>query len=161
MNKPFEYYLITIGQNLNEDQTKGYNYTVQQVSDNLQHFKTCWESNINVDKALLTFNSYLENKQDIKTPLTLEIIESYKMQTTRYTPDYDDKGYTFLLPSGIEVSGYFVINGKPCVMSMLEGMDGYLIIETKEELDLYYNMDYDSLVDYVDNLDEDFDPEDY
>ena len=156
MTKSFEHYLVTIGQNLNEDQTKGYNYTAQQVSDNLQHFKTCWESNINVEKALLLFNFHLENPENKKTPLTLEIIESYGMETKNYTPDYDDKGYTFLLPSGIEVSGYFVINGQPCVMNMLEGMDGYLIIETKEELDLYYNMNYDQLIDYVDNLEEDF-----
>ncbi len=49
-------------------------------------------------------------------------------------PDYDDAGYEFTLPCGVTVSGLFMCNGEPCELDSLEGVDGWLYIETAEDL---------------------------
>ena len=46
--------------------------------------------------------------------LTLSIIESFNLKKKKIRPDWDDAGYEFILPSGITVQGYFMLNGEPC-----------------------------------------------
>ena len=67
--------------------------------------------------------------------LTLKIIESFNLKKQFIRPDWDDAGYEFTLPSGIILKGFFMLNNEPCETNSLEGLDGYIYIETKEELE--------------------------
>lgn len=67
--------------------------------------------------------------------LTLEIIESFGFDKKTIRPDYDDAGYEFKLPYGLRLVGYFMLNHCHCETNMLEGLDGYICVETKEELE--------------------------
>lgn len=83
----------------------------------------------------------LNNFENIsKTKLSLEIIESFNLKKINIRPDYDDNGYEFTLPSGIKVVGFYILNNTPCEMDSLEGLDGYLYIETKEELEYWISL---------------------
>lgn len=78
--------------------------------------------------------------------LTLKTIEKYNLDKRSYTPDYDDKGYIFTLPSGIELSCLFMCNGEPCDTDSLEGLDGYIYIQTEEELVELIELSYEDLI---------------
>jgi hypothetical protein len=77
------------------------------------------------------------------TKLTLNIIEKYKLPQESTTPDWDDAGYDFTLPSGIVLGTLYMCNLSPCECDSLEGMDGYIYIETEEELVELIGLDYD------------------
>lgn len=66
--------------------------------------------------------------------LTLDIINNFNLKKETIRPDWDDVGYEFTLPCGIKLVGFFMLNGSPCETNCLEGVDGYIYIETKEEL---------------------------
>ncbi len=93
--------------------------------------------------------------------LTLKIIEKYNLPTSKYTPDYDDAGFLFQLPSGIELSGLFMCNGSPCKMDMLEGLDGYICIDTEEELIDLIAKEWDQIMDDLEKENPDFDRNEY
>lgn len=95
------------------------------------------------------------------TKLNLEIIESYNLPAHNYRPDYDDAGYIFTLPSGIELSGLHMCNGRSIIMNMLEGLDGYIIIETEEELKELISLSYEQTLQKIKSEFEDFKIEDY
>jgi len=90
------------------------------------------------------------------TRLTLKIIESYNMKRVSTRPDYDDMGFLFSLPNGIDMDTLFVCNGEPCECDSLEGLDGWLYIETKEDLDKYYNMEWNEVLLYLKSEDDRF-----
>jgi hypothetical protein len=81
--------------------------------------------------------------------LTLKTIEKYNLDKQSYTPDYDDKGYIFTLPSGIELSCLFMCNGEPCDTDSLEGLDGYIYIQTEEELVELIELSYEDIINRV------------
>ena len=93
--------------------------------------------------------------------LTLKTIEKYNLPKKSYTPDYDDKGYIFTLPSGIELSCLFMCNGEPCDTDSLEGLDGFIYIQTEEELIDYINLSYEDLINKVASENENFNTNDY
>lgn len=93
----------------------------------------------------------------MNTELTQEIIESFEMRKENFKPDYDDAGCRYTLPCGHDVEGFFMLNGDSCKMDSLEGLDGYLYITTKEELEKIHKMTEDELFDYVESQNEDFD----
>jgi hypothetical protein len=95
------------------------------------------------------------------TKLSLKLIEKYNLDKQSYTPDYDDKGYIFTLPSGIELSCLFMCNGEPCDTDSLEGLDGYIYIQTEEELIEYINLSYEDLINKVASENENFNTNDY
>lgn len=71
--------------------------------------------------------------------LNQEIIDSYNLKKTLYAPDWDDRGYEYVLPLGISVYGFFMLNNTKHDMDSLEGLDGYIYINTKQELEKYIN----------------------
>jgi len=89
--------------------------------------------------------------------LTLKIIEKYNLPKVNYKPDYDDAGYKFTLPSGIELSTLFMCNGESTECDSLEGLDGYIYIETEEELVKLISMDYNEILNKIWSESEDFD----
>jgi hypothetical protein len=93
--------------------------------------------------------------------LSLKIIEKYNLPKSTYTPDYDDAGYVFTLPSGIELSCLFMCNGSPTKSDSLEGLDGYIYITTEEELVELIGLDYEQTLSKVKEENEDFNIEDY
>lgn len=79
----------------------------------------------------------------MSTKLTLEIIEKYDLPKQNWRPDYDDAGYLFELPSGIELSTLFMCNGYPTESDSLEGLDGQIYIDSEEELVELIGLTYD------------------
>ena len=95
------------------------------------------------------------------TTLTLDIIRAFNLPEESYKPDYDDAGFKFILPSGIELMGFFMLNGEPCEMDSLEGLDGWIYITTKEELENLVLNCYDEIIDDIHIAEDDFPLEDY
>lgn len=95
------------------------------------------------------------------TKLTLKIIESYNLKKQSYTPDYDDRGYIFTLPSGIELSCLFMCNGTPCDTDSLEGLCGFIYIQTEEELKEYISYSLSEVFDKVASENENFNRNDF
>jgi len=81
--------------------------------------------------------------------LSLKIIEKYDLPKVSFKPDWDDAGYKFTLPSGIELEGFFMLNGEPCKTNCLEGMSGYIYIETEEELKELIALDHDQTIEWI------------
>lgn len=96
------------------------------------------------------------------TRLTLNIIESFGMDKKHYKPDHDDTGYEFTLPkTGIDLSTLFVCCGEPTESDSLEGLDGWIYIETKEELETIIKFNGEELFDYIESIHDDFDRSEY
>jgi hypothetical protein len=55
--RPWEEYLMILGEMLID-----YRYTTEELFENLDYFKKCWEYNLSCYKALETFHFHLENK---------------------------------------------------------------------------------------------------
>jgi len=92
----------------------------------------------------------------METKLNLKIIESFGLPKAQWTPDYDDRGYTFTLPSGIKLNTFFVCNGEPTESDCLEGFDGWIYITTKEELEKLVKMSYEETLDWIEKNDDQF-----
>lgn len=95
------------------------------------------------------------------TKLSLDIINKYNLKSRLNTPDWDDRGYIFTLPSGIEVSGLFMCNNTPCELDSLEGLDGFIYITTEEQLIEYINLSFSELMDKVASENKNFDKSNY
>lgn len=89
--------------------------------------------------------------------LNLEIIKSFNLPIKKYKPDYDDMGYIITLPNGIELSTLFVCNGEPCESNMLEGFDGWICIDTKEELEELISSSLDEVIEKIEKENPEFD----
>lgn len=77
--------------------------------------------------------------------LSLKIIESFNLEKKAVKPDWDDAGFEFTLPSGIVLIGFHMLNSEPCETNSLEGVSGYIYIQTKEELEELISLDYDQI----------------
>ena len=77
--------------------------------------------------------------------LTLEIIKSYGFKERTYKPDWDDTCLEITLPNSITLSTMTQCNNLPTESDSLEGLDGYIYIETKEELDELISMSYEEV----------------
>ena len=104
--------------------------------------------------------SLLKNKYKMEK-LSLKIIESYNFPKSNYNPDWDDSGYKFTLPSGIVVSGLYRCNNSPKEMDMLEGLDGYICIETEDELKKLVEQTYEETLKEIKSKNPKFKIEDY
>ena len=78
--------------------------------------------------------------------LSLEIIRSFCLKEKAIKPDWDDAGFEFTLPCGIILTGYCMLNSEPCKTDSLEGLDGFIYITTKEELEELYHLRYKELL---------------
>lgn len=93
--------------------------------------------------------------------LNNEIIESYGFEKTISKPDWDDVQNNYELPNGIELSCLSVCNNEPCNVDCLEGFDGFIYIDTKEELDELLKLTYDEVCNKIYKEDNDFPILDY
>lgn len=92
--------------------------------------------------------------------LTLAKIEKYNLQKSNWTPDYDDSGYEFTLPSGIVLSGLYRCNNAPTKMDCLEGLDGNIYITTEEELQKLIEQTYEETIEEIKSKNPDFNEDD-
>lgn len=93
------------------------------------------------DDAASDFVDWVFSEIEAKSEqaLTLDIIDSYGFD--RRIDDscgYDDMGYIYTLKNGIELSCLYISGFSPVKSISLEGVGGFIYIQTKEELD-YYN----------------------
>lgn len=93
--------------------------------------------------------------------LTLEIIESYGFDKTTTKPDWNDVQNNYTLPNGIELSAMTVCNNEPCSSDLLEGLEGFICIGTKEELDALLIKTFEEVCKDIAAANEDFDIDDY
>lgn len=93
--------------------------------------------------------------------LSLEIIRSYGFEERTHKPDWDDTCVEITLPNGITLDTMTQCNNQPTKSDSLEGMDGWIYIRTKEELDELVNMSYEEVINKISSENEDFDPNEY
>lgn len=93
--------------------------------------------------------------------LTLEIIESYNFEKKVSKPDWDDVQHEYTLPNGISLTTLTVCFNEACESDSLEGLDGFIYIETKEELDVLVAKTYDEVLEGIAESNKDFDIEEY
>lgn len=93
--------------------------------------------------------------------LSLEIIRSYGFKERTYKPDWDDTCIEITLPNGIKLHTMTQCNNEPTESDSLEGLDGYIFMETKEELDELIDMSYEEIIEKMASENEDFDSEEY
>lgn len=115
-------------------------------------------------EIIYLMQEFLDNcvkTQNKSMKLSLEIIRSYGLKERFYKPDWDDTCIEITLPNGIELSAMTQCNNLPTKSNSLEGLDGYLYIETKEELDELIGMTYEQVIQKLASENEDFDADDY
>lgn len=93
--------------------------------------------------------------------LSLEIIRSYGFKERTHKPDWDDTCLEITLPNGITLDTMTQCNNQATESDSLEGMDGWIYINTKEELDELVNMSYEEAINKISSENEDFDPDEY
>lgn len=95
------------------------------------------------------------------TDLTIDVIRSYGFEENISKPDWDDVQLEIHLPNGLSLTTLTVCCNEPTEVDSLEGLDGYIYIETKEELDELINLSYEEVLDKVKSENKDFKIEDY
>jgi len=95
------------------------------------------------------------------TKLSLKIIRSYDFKERTHKPDWDDTCIEFTLPNGLELDTMTQCNNHPTESDSLEGLDGYIYIETKEELDELISMSYEEVIKKIASENKDFDIDEY
>jgi hypothetical protein len=89
--------------------------------------------------------------------LTYKIIESLVKTLKPLRFDWDDCGFEVILPCGIILVGHTMINNRKVESDSLEGMDGFIYIRTKEELELLISMTRDEVFNWIKEKNPDFD----
>jgi hypothetical protein len=93
--------------------------------------------------------------------LTIDIIRSYGFKETTSKPDWDDVQVEFETPNGFELSCLTVCCNEPTTVDSLEGLDGYIWIQTKEELDSLLAETYEEALKRIASEDDSFDIDEY
>ena len=92
-----------------------------------------------------------------KDRLSYKRIKKYNLPEREYKPDWDDTSVAFTLPNGLILSGMTQCNNSPCKMTELESDNGWIYIQSKAELEKLIKMDWEGLIEYVSDNNEDFD----
>lgn len=95
------------------------------------------------------------------TILNLKIIRTYGFKEKTYNSDWDDVCVDFTLPNGIELTTMIICNKQACESNCLEGLDGYIYIETQEELEELINKSYEEVLHQLKNKHPNFEIDDY
>jgi hypothetical protein len=93
--------------------------------------------------------------------LSLEILRSYGFKERTYKPDWDDTCVEFTLPNGIMLNTMTQCNNQPTESDCLEGMDGFIYIDSKEDLDELVNMSYEDALNKIASENKNFDINNY
>ena len=93
--------------------------------------------------------------------LNLKMIRKYGFEERVYKPDWDDVAIDFILPNDIILHTLSVCNNEAVECDSLEGFDGFIDIETKEELDDLLKMSYEEVIEDIASKNADFDKEEY
>lgn len=93
--------------------------------------------------------------------LTLKIIQSYGFEESISKPDWDDVALEVTLPNGLRLSTLTVCNNSACKSDSLEGLDGCIYINTKEELDELIKLTFEEILNDVKLKNPKFDIDDY
>ena len=88
--------------------------------------------------------------------LSLKIIRSYGFEERTHKPDWDDTCVEITLPNGIELTTMTQCNNEPTESDTLEGLGGWIYIETKEELDELIGLSYEDVLKKIASENEDF-----
>lgn len=81
------------------------------------------------------------------TKLSLSIIQSYGFEERSYRSDHDDMSLDITLPNGLVLTTMTICGNKPTESDSLEGLDGWIYIETKEDLDSLIAKSYEEVLD--------------
>lgn len=95
------------------------------------------------------------------TPLSIKLIDSYGFEKRITKPDWDDVQNEYTLPNGLELTSLVVCCNQPTAGDSLEGLDGYIYINTKEELDDLLSKTYTEILREIESTEPDFEINDY
>lgn len=95
------------------------------------------------------------------TKLNLSIIRSYGFPYEITKPDIDDVEMTITLPNKLELSCLTVCYNEPTECDELEGLNGYLRVTSKEQLDDLINKTFEQIVKGIGEKNPDFDVENW
>lgn len=93
--------------------------------------------------------------------LTLEIIESYGFEKTTNKPDWDGVQNTYTLKNGLELSCLTVCCNELTNVDSLEGLDGFIYITEKEQLDDLNSKTFEQICNEIAKVNENFDIDEY
>ena len=96
-----------------------------------------------------------------KTALSLVLIKSYGFPEKITKPDWDDVDLEVTLPNGLQLSCLTACGNEPCKCDTLYRLDGFLEIESKEQLDRLLTMTFEDIVNEVAESNNDFNIEDW
>lgn len=135
-----------------------WNYRLLTVGEMLSDFNNGKISSI--ENLFMIEGDFLKDKGE-KTKLSLEIIESYGFPKKSKPTNYDDITNYYTLPNGIELGCLTVCGFEITDCDSLEGMDGWIYIESKEELDELVGMSYTQVCEKLARENDDFDINEY
>lgn len=93
--------------------------------------------------------------------LSLKKIRKYGFEERLYKPDWDDVAIEFTLPNGLLLTGMTVCSLNPTDCDMLEGLDGWICINTVEELEKLMELSYNDIIKKISSENEDFNMSNY
>jgi hypothetical protein len=79
------------------------------------------------------------------TSLNSEIIGKYAKSRKQIQTDHSDFSYDYTFENGMILSSLYISEGKPIEQDSLEGYDGYIYIDTEQELKELIRFDIDLL----------------
>jgi hypothetical protein len=77
--------------------------------------------------------------------LTQDIIEKYAKSREQKQTDHSDFSYNYTFENGMILSSLYISEGRPIDIDCLEGYDGYIYIDTEQELKELIRFDIDLL----------------
>jgi hypothetical protein len=89
--------------------------------------------------------------------LNIDIIKNYGFEEKITKPDWDDVSLEIELPNGLCLSTLTVCNNEPTECDSMEGLDGYIYITTKEELDDLISKSFEEICREIKDKDDSFD----
>ena len=88
--------------------------------------------------------------------LTLETIRKYSVSERTHKPDWDDTAINFTFPNNIDLTCLTVCCNNIVDDLSLEGVDGFIYIETVEDLELFVSKSCDEVLNGIYDKDKRF-----
>lgn len=78
--------------------------------------------------------------------MNLQQIKSFNPSENIYKPDWDDTAIDFTFENGLTLTGFTQINNESVETNSLEGLDGFIYIDTIEELEYLLSQSFEDIL---------------
>ena len=93
--------------------------------------------------------------------MNLQLIRSFNPQEKVYKPDWDDTAIDFTFSNGLTLTGFTQINNQSTETDCLEGLDGFLYIDSIEQLESLISKSFEQVLEDIKKEDDSFPIDDY